>query len=430
MRSPVGVTIVVGLVGTLMSTWAVAPASAATLSLAAEPGCRSGCGQIAQYRASPGEINRATFSAGESSFEVADPGASIRAGSGCQVTAPGRASCGSRVLWVEASLGDGSDRADASAFGDGGAFLNGDAGNDHLIGGTSDENGLTGGSGSDVLEARSTETTAEYQATRQPIRADLATGLVRVGPADRDRLVGIHDVIGGHGGDRLAGTTTRNRIDGGPGNDVVMGRGGDDGLAGSRGRDLLDGGRGDDSLNESFGAPGPDGDPDRARCGAGRDRIIDTDLSDRVGRDCELATPDGAYEPFHLPPADTPRPTVYLSRLCDGTTLDLRLRLRIASSGETIARRRHRCPRSGRSRRVRLVLRPKASGRRLLRGRRPVQVRVEVALGPRETDREGFTVDLSPPMSTGAALAQPRRWRSPCPGSSPSDRSWVRTSGA
>ena len=89
-----------------------------------------------------------------------------------------------------------------------------------------------------------------------------------------DRLVGTRgpDTLRGlGGGDTIIGLTGNDVLDGGSGNDT---------LVGGPGRDVLIGGTGNDVLSAR------DGQPDRIRCGPGRDRVI-ADRFDVVARDCE-----------------------------------------------------------------------------------------------------------------------------------------------
>ncbi len=55
-------------------------------------------------------------------------------------------------------------------------------------------------------------------------------------------------ILGGAGNDAIRGTDSRDRIDGGPGDDKIAGRGGNDYLRGGIGRDTIDGGEGNDSI--------------------------------------------------------------------------------------------------------------------------------------------------------------------------------------
>ena len=372
------------------------PAAAAQVSVQTTPNCAKDCGQILVYRAALSETNHVTFSPGESGgVMVHDPGIDVAAGPQCRVNGTGSATCDLSPQWIEAHLGDGDDSADArTALTQ--VLLFGDGGDDRLIA-SGPENVLTGGRGNDVLEVQDQAadadttylTTADYHDTRQPVRANLATGIVRVGVDEIDRVVGIRSLTGGRGDDRLTGTALADRLAGGDGNDHLVGAGGPDDLEGGRGADRLTGGPG----NDAFGL-GEDGRSDTAQCGHGRDRVGDsTDLADIVSRDCETVDGPYALDVFRILP--TPRPRVYLARHCEGETLDYRLRLRLASTGRTIALARHRCTRSRPSLIVRIEPQIHGSDLRLLQRARRVLVRVEVTLARGEGGRHGFTIDLA-----------------------------------
>lgn len=82
-------------------------------------------------------------------------------------------------------------------------------------------------------------------------------------------------VVGGWGGDFLAGLDGWDWIDGGDGNDTIEGGNGDDVLLGGDGRDQLNGGAGDDYLVSGLGDDHPfNGTPGGMFGGAGNDTLV------------------------------------------------------------------------------------------------------------------------------------------------------------
>jgi Ca2+-binding RTX toxin-like protein len=80
---------------------------------------------------------------------------------------------------------------------------------------------------------------------------------------------------GGPGADRLRGGYDDDTLRGGAGNDSLRGRQGDDRIVGGPGRDSLRGTSGNDWIDAA------DGQPDRVRCGIGRDVVI-ADPTDQI----------------------------------------------------------------------------------------------------------------------------------------------------
>ena len=71
--------------------------------------------------------------------------------------------------------------------------------------------------------------TASYAAETDAMFVTLVDGFARRGAADasvEDTLASIANVVGGHGGDQITGSTGANTIDGGEGNDIITPRGG------------------------------------------------------------------------------------------------------------------------------------------------------------------------------------------------------------
>src|SRR5262245_60838181 len=99
-------------------------------------------------------------------------------------------------------------------------------------------------------------------------------------------------ITGTPGNDRLVGTPGADVIRGGGGRDQLLGRAGNDFLQGGAGRDSVDGGPGADSLSTAY-----DGARDSIRCGPGAD-VVNADLDDTVGRDCELVGRRLSRDPY------------------------------------------------------------------------------------------------------------------------------------
>ena len=108
-------------------------------------------------------------------------------------------------------------------------FATGGLGNDTLTTGAANDK-LEGGPGNDILNGGDGNDIVYYSSTTQGIVVNLAalsnqaTG-VEVGT---DQLIGIENVVGGSGNDRITGDALANRIDGGHGADRLNGGTGDD----------------------------------------------------------------------------------------------------------------------------------------------------------------------------------------------------------
>jgi hypothetical protein len=100
------------------------------------------------------------------------------------------------------------------------------------------------------------------------------------------------ELTGTERADRLLGTARPDSIRGRGGNDRLEGRAGGDFLHGGSGRDAILGQTGHDRI-----ALHADGAPDTAACGAGVD-IVNAELHDTVGDDCEIVTRQVSRDPF------------------------------------------------------------------------------------------------------------------------------------
>ena len=243
------------------------------------------------------------------------------------------------------SGGDGHDTITVTARDTSGLllfmFVNGDGGDDRLVGGEGEDR-LAGGAGKDtlvgagndddldgdgagrtaeqfalalqdkpikvappaapaddVLDGGPGDDTADYAGRTQPLRVDLADPAPDGSAGEADRLTGIEDVDGGNGPNVLLGDAGSNSLDGSArAPDVLDGRGGDDYLFGYGDDDTLLGGPGDDFLQR----PGRG-----SSCGSGRDtlrgqRFAPAALQPLRFGACELALSRGGIVSVKLTP--------------------------------------------------------------------------------------------------------------------------------
>jgi Ca2+-binding RTX toxin-like protein len=197
---------------------------------------------------------------------------------------------------------------------------------DSISPGPGDDTVSAGGGGTDEIS---------YEGVAGDRTIDLGAGRMTARSSEVDRIDGVESALGGRGDDVIIGTAQanflsggpgRNRLQGaggpdtlvgGPGNDVLRGGGGNDKVLGYEGDDVEDGGAGADQIADAddsgrdrlLGGPGRDTvvaesdsrTPDTVSCGKSRDRVANTDLRDRVARDCERLVHAG------LPMAPVPR---------------------------------------------------------------------------------------------------------------------------
>ncbi len=155
----------------------------------------------------------------------------------------------------------GADGSDDLAGGAGVDVLMGDDGNDELDGGTGADR-MSGGDGRD---------TVDYENRSNHVTVTL-DGIANDGEANEgdNVLPNVESVLGGTVGDDLSGDGDPNRLDGGPGEDLLIGNAGADTLTGGNAPDLI---------------KARDGAEDRVDCGDDGDLAI-VDRSDTV-RDCK-----------------------------------------------------------------------------------------------------------------------------------------------
>ena len=137
--------LVTALLATLLGVLALAPVASAASVDAKDPS------RWVRVEANDGEVNRFTFSRADGVVTIADEGADLLAGAGCEQSAAREVRCAisdAESARVHADLGDGDD--EATALGAIPVKLDGDAGNDILTGGDAADR-LDGGDGDDRL---------------------------------------------------------------------------------------------------------------------------------------------------------------------------------------------------------------------------------------------------------------------------------------
>ncbi len=233
------------------------------------------------YRAEDGEANVVSIvHSDDGLITVTDTGAVIKATNGCvskdiHVAECGHSSLpeGSDLHWHLVELGDGDDSSELFGLepgdfvdysvsgGPGDDILLGGKENDALAGGEGDdrleggdgEDQLTGESGADVLRGGLGIDTVSYFERTAGVRVEIGDGPGDGEPGEGDD-VQADNVVGGTGDDTLIGNVVGNKLDGGPGQDVLSGHGGNDELVGL-----------DAQVSSDPSAP------DRMRCGKGID---------------------------------------------------------------------------------------------------------------------------------------------------------------
>jgi Ca2+-binding RTX toxin-like protein len=224
-------------------------------------------------------------------------------------------------------MGDGDDFVDLTAHGPGGVdytlsvTINGDAGNDILIGGAGKDT-IRGDSGNDLIFGWRGSDTIDGGDGDDTLYGD-DFGFNNIGGDDivrggngndtlygglkSDRLEGGNDndtAYGGAGGDTILGEMGDDILFGEDNNDIIGGGQGNDQLDGGNGADELNGGDGNDTLDGAGGAldfmAGDAGD-DRLIAGVGNDTLdggVDIDTAVFGGNLADYTitlNPDGSY---------------------------------------------------------------------------------------------------------------------------------------
>lgn len=260
------------------------------------------------YAAGAGERNNVRVSREETDAVLRDGRAPLIAGNGCRQDTASRVVCptrpspadlegGADVVEVDVQarldLGDLDDVAEADPQDGYGSTteVDGGPGDDRLVSVVASYAGRVHPVFVDLIAGRGGETGEEDV---------LIDNYGAVGGAGDDRVIGrttddfpwSNLLSGGAGDDRLVGGLYEDRIDAGPGNDVVEGRSGfaidtfaDDLLTGGSGDDLLIGG---DASDDIHGGPGKDhilargGDDELIHGGAGHD-VLDLGAGADIG---------------------------------------------------------------------------------------------------------------------------------------------------
>jgi Ca2+-binding RTX toxin-like protein len=271
--------------------------------------------QVVTFQAEPGERNAISLSFGPDQAAFTDHAGVIAAApctqvdensARCPLTRPDRsfrlalgglsdiasilgADGRGRPIGGTVIAGGGGDVIDGP---EGATFYDGGTGVDRLEGGAAndvfDEGG--GRNGSDTIIGNGGRDRVSYADRRRRVFASLDGRRNDGQRGERDRLMSIEDLEGGHASDRLIGNRHSNAIVGDGGSDLIAGGKANDRLSAasgettdgaSRGRDRIRGGTGDDVL---YGSAGPNLiDPGEGRdavfAGAGSDRIRARDRS-------------------------------------------------------------------------------------------------------------------------------------------------------
>ena len=352
--------------------------------------------------AGAGEANDIVVTSDGDAVVVADRGAPLEARTGCTALPDGRASCAGPLDGAQITLGDSNDVLESSVgfsrlvadlgAGDDRANLTvahvevaGGAGDDNIATGAGNDK-LTGGEGEDVLSGGAGRDRVSYRERTAAVAVDLARGTGNGETGEDDSLTGIEDVEGGKGDDDLRGDAAANALDGGDGEDSVDGRAGNDTLDGAK---RFIGGAGSDRFRFTESRPSID-------CGAGRDAVDYPGGGAIIAPDCErvnlsigsslsvlLGSPIRLLSVCGIDDA---------SKRCTGT-------LEVATRSGTVVARGRATARAARALRVTATLTD--AGRRLLRRRRSVDVRVRaVVVEPasgvsrRTVYRDGFFTKL------------------------------------
>ena len=120
---------------------------------------------------------------------------------------------------------------------------------------------IEGSTGKNVIDGGLGNDTVSYRTSSNSVALNLSLGWGQIGDAFQDTYISIENIIGTEhaSGDGLTGDNNNNRIEGLGGNDVIYGLGGDDTLLGGEGTDWIEGGDGNDYVSGGEGANHLDG---------------------------------------------------------------------------------------------------------------------------------------------------------------------------
>ena len=125
---------------------------------------------------------------------------------------------------------------------------------ENVIGGSGDDR-LVGDGENNALGGGAGNDTVSFESDTGGVTVDLLAGTVFGNASGIDSIDGFENAVGGAGNDTLLGDIGGNRLEGGEGRDTIEGGTGNDTLAGGGGEDTLLGGNGLDLL---FGGAGND----------------------------------------------------------------------------------------------------------------------------------------------------------------------------
>jgi RTX calcium-binding nonapeptide repeat (4 copies) len=214
----------------------------------------------------------------------------------------------------------GADSDNATATG-----LNGGPGSDNMVGGPNDAAGdeISGGAGAGDMATYQCDSDEPITVTIDDINNDGGGGCDGTTGAFDDVHTDVEGVTGGEGADTLNGNGANNRLEGGGGNDILNGGDGDDLLQGTygiggcapvencTGNDTLNGEGGNDTLYGDIGNDRLDGgtgvadeliggpDIDRvlfSTCGSAVTVTIDTDAASSNDDGCTDGSGDFAFD--------------------------------------------------------------------------------------------------------------------------------------
>ena len=248
--------------------------------------------------AAPGEVNVITVRRVPRGIVIEDSGAPLTGR--CRPMSTGGRFCRGEYDGVDVQLGDGDDRLEHSTAG--GAIGGGPGDDDIRV--TTAHYALTGGPGADRMDATGALDASVSYADRTEAVTVRLNGLADDGEAgEGDNVIGAvtnltggagSDVLeagaagsglfGGDGADRLVGSPERDTLSGGAGDDELIAGDGDDFLSGEGGADVFRGGPGIDEVSYN-GAQ----DPLRLTIGGGADDGTAGE-GDDIGDDVENLT--------------------------------------------------------------------------------------------------------------------------------------------
>lgn len=153
---------------------------------------------------------------------------------------------------------DGKGGADSVIGGNGNDFLIGNDGNDTLLGGSGFDV-MQGGAGDDLMDGSFDFGDWITFGGKARITVNLGLTTAQNTGQGLDTILGVENLRGGSGADRITGSTAQNRLEGGAGGDVLNGDANDDDLLGGAGNDTLNGGTGNDNFYVDAGDDQMDG---------------------------------------------------------------------------------------------------------------------------------------------------------------------------